>query len=41
VIDFDAYVWLQTDPVTAVGAAPPADVPCLPELSTLVKAMYG
>ena len=27
VIDFDAYVWLLTDPVTAVGAAPLAEVP--------------
>ena len=38
VIDFDAYVWLLTDPVTTVGAAPLADVPCLPELPALIKA---
>lgn len=41
VIDFDAYVWLLTDPVTAVGAAPLADVPCLPELPALIKAKYA
>jgi DNA-binding CsgD family transcriptional regulator len=41
VIDFDAYVWLLTDPVTAVGAAPVADVPCLPELPALIKAKYA
>jgi DNA-binding CsgD family transcriptional regulator len=28
VIDFGAYVWLLTDPVTTVGAAPLAEVPC-------------
>ena len=32
VIDFAAYVWLLTDPVTEVGAAPLAEVPCLAEL---------
>src|SRR5260370_2418720 len=41
VIDFDAYVWLLTDPVTMVGAAPVADVPCLPELPALIKAKYA
>jgi len=41
VVDFDAYVWLLTDPVTAVGAAPFADVPCLPELPALIKAKYA
>ena len=41
VIDFDAYVWLLTDPVTGVGAAPLADVPCLPELPALIKAKYA
>ncbi len=40
-IDFDAYVWLLTDPVTAVGTAPLADVPCLPELPALIKAKYS
>ena len=41
VIAFDAYVWLLTDPVTGVGAAPLADVPCLPELPALIKAKYA
>jgi DNA-binding CsgD family transcriptional regulator len=41
VVDFDAYVWLLTDPVTAVGAAPLADVPCLPELPALIRAKYA
>ena len=41
VIDYDAYVWLLTDPVTEVGAAPLAAVPCLPELPALIKAKYA
>ena len=41
VIDFDAHVWLLTDPVTAVGVAPVAEVPCLPELPALIKAKYA
>ncbi len=41
VIDFEAYVWLLTDPVTTVGVAPLADVPCLPELPALIGAKYG
>jgi DNA-binding CsgD family transcriptional regulator len=41
VIDFDAYVWLLTDPVTAVGVAPLAEVPCLPELPALIRAKYA
>ena len=41
VMGFSAYVWLLTDPVTEVGAAPFADVPCLPELPALVKAKYA
>lgn len=41
VIGYDAYVWLLTDPVTAVGAAPLAAVPCLPELPALIKAKYA
>ena len=28
---FDYYVWLLTDPASAVGCAPLADVPCLPD----------
>ncbi len=41
VIGYDAYVWLLTDPVTTVGAAPLAAVPCLPELPALIKAKYA
>ena len=41
VIDFGAYVWLLTDPVTAVGAAPLAEVPCITELPALIKAKYA
>jgi DNA-binding CsgD family transcriptional regulator len=41
VVDFDAYVWLLTDPVTAVGAAPLAEVPCMTELPALIKAKYA
>jgi len=39
-IGFDYYVWLLTDPVTAVGCAPLADVPCLPELPELIRLKY-
>ncbi len=41
VIGFSAHVWLLTDPVTEVGSAPLADVPCLPELPALIKSKYG
>jgi DNA-binding CsgD family transcriptional regulator len=41
IIDFDAHVWLLTDPVTAVGVAPLAEVPCLPELPALIRAKYA
>lgn len=41
VIGFDAYVWLLTDPVTAVGTAPLAEVPCIGELPALIKAKYA
>ena len=40
VIDFDAHVWLLTDPRTAVGSAPLADVPCLPELPEAIRLKY-
>jgi hypothetical protein len=40
VVAFDSYVWLLTDPSTAVGCAPLADVPCLGELPTLIKLKY-
>lgn len=39
-IGFDSYVWLLTDPSTTVGYAPLADVPCLPELPTLIRLKY-
>lgn len=39
-IGFDAYAWLLTDPETCVGAAPLADVPCLPELPRLIRLKY-
>ena len=41
VVDFGAYVWMLTDPVTAVGAAPLADAPCMQELPALIKAKYA
>jgi DNA-binding NarL/FixJ family response regulator len=40
-LDFGAYVWLLTDPVTEVGSAPLADVPCVTELPALIKAKYA
>jgi len=40
VLQFDAHVWLLTDPSTAVGCAPLADVPALAELPRLVKFKY-
>jgi DNA-binding CsgD family transcriptional regulator len=39
-VGFDAYAWLLTDPVTTVGTAPLADVPCLPELPELIRLRY-
>ena len=41
VVAFDAYVWVLTDPVTAVGAAPLAEAPCMQELPALIKAKYA
>lgn len=40
VIDFDAYVFLLTDPATTVGFAPLAEVPCLPQLPTLIRLNF-
>ena len=40
VVAFDAYAWLLTDPETWVGSSPLADVPCLPELPTLIRLKY-
>ncbi len=39
-VPFDAYVWVVTDPVTAVGASPLAEVPALEELPTLIRLKY-
>jgi DNA-binding CsgD family transcriptional regulator len=39
-VGFDAYAWLLTDPETEVGAAPLADVPCLPDLPLLIRLKY-
>jgi len=41
VIGFDAYAWLLTDPVTTVGTAPLAEVPCITELPALIRAKYA
>jgi DNA-binding CsgD family transcriptional regulator len=41
VIDFDAYAWLLADPVSSVGVAPLAEVPCMTELPALIKAKYA
>jgi DNA-binding CsgD family transcriptional regulator len=40
VVNFDSYAWLMTDPHTWVGSSPLADVPCLPELPTLIRLKY-
>jgi DNA-binding CsgD family transcriptional regulator len=40
VVDFDAHVWLLTDPRTTVGSAPLAVVPCLPELALTIRLKY-
>jgi hypothetical protein len=42
VVPFDAYVWLLTDPETAVGAAPLAHLPpaLMPELPRLIRLKY-
>ncbi len=39
-VAFDAHVWVITDPETAVGSAPLADVPCLPDLPRLIRLKY-
>ena len=36
VVPFDAYAWL----LTSVGSSPLADVPCLPELPSLIRLKY-
>jgi DNA-binding CsgD family transcriptional regulator len=39
-VSFDAYVWLLTDPVTAVGVSPVADVPTFSELEATIRLKY-
>jgi DNA-binding CsgD family transcriptional regulator len=39
-VRFDAYAWLLTDPMTAVGAAPVADVPWIAELPRQIGLKY-
>ena len=39
-VRFDAYAWLLTDPETAVGAAPVADVPWMAELPRQIGLKY-
>lgn len=40
VVPFDSYVWASTDPETAVGASPLAQVPSLRDLPTLIRLKY-
>lgn len=40
-VPFDSYAWLLTDPSSEVGAAPIADVPCLPDLPRLIRLRYA
>lgn len=39
-LDFDAHVWLLTDPETCVGSSPLAQVPSMQELPTLIRLRY-
>jgi DNA-binding CsgD family transcriptional regulator len=39
-VPFDAYAWLLTDPETAVGASPVADVPWMAELPRQIGLKY-
>jgi DNA-binding CsgD family transcriptional regulator len=40
VVPSDAYVWVLTDPETEVGSSPLAAVPCLDDLSRLIRLRY-
>jgi DNA-binding CsgD family transcriptional regulator len=40
VIDFDAWVWVVTDPVTTVGVSPVAHVPSFANLPTTIRLKY-
>lgn len=39
-VGFDAHVWLLTDPETAVGTSPVAEVPSLARLPATIRAKY-
>jgi DNA-binding CsgD family transcriptional regulator len=39
-VPFDAHAWLLTDPQTAVGSAPVADVPWIAELPRQIRLKY-
>ena len=39
-IPFDAYAWLLTDPETAVGWSPVAEVPVMADLPDVIRAKY-
>lgn len=39
-VDFDAHVWLLTDPTTTVGTSPLADVPSLRALPETIRLKY-
>ena len=39
-VPFDSYVWLLTDPVTTVGAAPLAEIPSLRDLPQVIRSKY-
>lgn len=39
-VDFDAWVWVMTDPVTGVGVAPVAKVPSFGELPATIRLKY-
>src|SRR6478736_973010 len=40
VVGFDAFVWPLTDPESAVGSAPIAEVPSLAELPLTIRLKY-
>ena len=40
-VDFDAYVWVLTDPETEVGSDPLAEVPPAAELPRLIRLKYS
>src|SRR4051794_35987123 len=40
-VDFDAYVFVLTDPRTSVGVDPLADVPLLDQLPRVIRLKYA